>query len=93
MLGTIAGMLAGPGMDADSALALAAALAATPFDPAVGPPAVPALLLRGDADPMTRGLAAIAAGLPDARYAEVPGDHAGALRSEEFRRAAIGFLG
>jgi hypothetical protein len=35
----------------------------------------------------------IAATLPDATYLTVPGDHFGALMPQEFRAAAIGFVG
>ncbi|NUU07624.1 alpha/beta fold hydrolase [Leifsonia sp. C5G2] len=93
LVAMMATMIAAPGRDTDSLLALMAGLAAEPFDPALGAPRVPTLVVAGADDVMTQGLDALAAGLPDGRFLRVPGDHRGALDSEAFRAAAIAFLG
>ena len=92
MLGMIAGMIGAPGQRPESLLHLMRGLASTPFSPAAGVPAVPTLLVAGDADPMTQGIEEVAAGLADGGLVRVPGDHPGALASAEFRDAALRFL-
>lgn len=90
--GMILGMTTLPGNRPEALLDLIEGLAAEPFDPAVGAPAQPVLLLGGVEDPMAQGIDALAAALPDSRVVRVPGDHLGALHAPEFRAAAAGFL-
>ena len=90
--GMILGMVQLPGVDPDAALNLIEGLAAEPFDPAVGVPDAPVLFVRGEADEMTAGLADLAAAVPGARFALVPGDHLQALHTPEFRAAVREFL-
>jgi pimeloyl-ACP methyl ester carboxylesterase len=87
----ITGMVAG--QDADSLLRLVEGLARQPFDPSAQAPQVPTLLLAGDGDQMSQGIEQVAALVPDGRLERVPGDHRGALASDEFRAAVFQFLG
>jgi pimeloyl-ACP methyl ester carboxylesterase len=91
--GMIAAMVSAPGQDAASLLNVVEGLAQEPFDPPAKPPTVPTLFLAGQDDPMSQGIEQIAGLVPDARVQRVPGDHLGALASEEFRAAALDFLG
>ena len=99
LLGMLAGMIAAPGRDSGSLLALARGLAEEPFEPfepfatETGGPTIPTLLVAGAADPMTSGVEELAATLPHASVTHVPGDHRAALDGAEFREAAIRFLG
>ncbi|ONI86990.1 hydrolase [Actinosynnema sp. ALI-1.44] len=86
----IAGMVGG--QDADSLLRLVEGLAQQPFDPAANVPKVPTLVLAGADDPMSHGIDEVTAVLPDARLRRVPGDHRGALASDEFHAAVFEFL-
>jgi pimeloyl-ACP methyl ester carboxylesterase len=79
-----------PWLDLDQTLLLLKALSAEPFDPSVGIPRNPTLVVSGTEDDHVDDIAAT---LPDATYMTVPGDHFGALMSPEFRAAAIDFLG
>lgn len=90
--GMILGMTTQPGNRPAALLDLIEGLASEPFDPAVGTPAQPALLLGGTEDPMAQGIDALAAALPDARVVRVPGDHLAALHAPEFRAAVAEFL-
>jgi hypothetical protein len=83
LTGMLMGMISAPGTDAAALALVMRGLAAEPFDPTT-PPTVPTLFVAGDADPMTAGVP-----WPVTR---VPGDHVGALRSPEFRAAALAFL-
>ncbi|ALG09794.1 alpha/beta fold hydrolase [Kibdelosporangium phytohabitans] len=87
----IAGMVRD--QDANSLLNLVEGLARQPFDPAASVPRVPTLLLAGENDQMSQGIERIAALVPDAQLRHVPGDHLGALASDEFRAAVLEFLG
>ena len=89
----IAGLAQQSGRDTESLLCLVEALARAPFDPAATPPAVPTLVLAGDADPITQGLEQVAGLVPDAQFARVAGDHLGVLAGEPFRTAVFDFLG
>jgi pimeloyl-ACP methyl ester carboxylesterase len=82
-----------PGLDPAAVMNLVQGLAAEPFDPRKGPPAIPVLLLAGVDDLVTRGDEGLAAVLPDARIIRVPGDHLAALHTPQFRAAAFEFLG
>jgi hypothetical protein len=82
-------MVALPWLDREQTLLLLKALVAEPFDPGVDVPASPTLIVSGAEDDGFD----TAAGLPDATYLTVPGDHFGALMSPEFREAAVGFVG
>ena len=84
-----ASMVALPWLDREQTLLLLKALVAEPFDPGVDVPASPTLIVSGAEDDGFD----TAAGLPDATYLTVPGDHFGALMSPEFRAAAVGFVG
>lgn len=95
LTGMMAAMVAAPGRDTASLLALMAGLASEPFDPSApdaSRPDVPTLFVAGADDPMTAGLDALAASVAGSTVVVVPGDHRGALDSGEFRRAAIDFL-
>jgi len=84
LTGMLMGMISAPGRDAASLALVMRGLAAEPFAPS-NPPTVPTLFVAGDADPMT-------ADSPFPDVLRVPGDHVGALRSPEFRAAALAFL-
>ncbi|WP_410586045.1 alpha/beta fold hydrolase [Amycolatopsis sp. lyj-23] len=86
----IAGVIRGG--DADSLLRLVEGLGREPFDPAGAVPKVPTLFLAGAADPVAAGIEEVAGRLPEARLQHVPGDHQGALATEELRTAVFGFL-
>jgi pimeloyl-ACP methyl ester carboxylesterase len=92
LTGMILGMVRLPGVDSAGALNLIEGLAAEPFDAAVGVPRIPVLFARGASDDLTAALAGVAAAAPDARFAEVPGDHLQALHTPEFRAAVREFL-
>lgn len=92
LVGIMAAMIQAPGRDTASLANVIAGLASEPFAPEHSRPAVPALLVAGEADGMTEGIDGLAELLPDARLVRVPGDHRGALDSAKFRAAAIDFL-
>jgi pimeloyl-ACP methyl ester carboxylesterase len=87
----ILGMAQLPGLEPAEVLRLVEGLAREPFD-ADAKPDIPLLLLRGADDHLTIGLDRLAAGLPCARYAEIPGDHFGVLHTRRFRAAVTGFV-
>lgn len=93
LTGMIASMIGAPGLDSSSLAAMVAGLGRDPFDPEAAPPAVPTLFVRGTDDPITEGIAPVVDLVEGARLVQVPGDHAGALASPEFRTAAFDFLG
>ncbi|MBW4718465.1 alpha/beta fold hydrolase [Saccharothrix obliqua] len=93
LTGIITGMVSAPGQDSESLLRLVEGLAREPFDPAATAPAVPALFLAGEGDPMAQGVEQVVARVAGAELRHVPGDHLGALKSDEFRAAAFEFLG
>ncbi|GGM44556.1 alpha/beta fold hydrolase [Microbacterium saperdae] len=88
----IAHMIAAPGNRPGALLDLIEGLAAEPFAPNAEGPRMPVLLLGGADDAMAAGIDALAALLPDARTARVPGDHLAALHAPELRDAVRGFL-
>lgn len=90
--GMILGMATSPGNRPDALLDLVEGLASEPFDPAVGAPAQPVLLIGGTEDPMAQGIDTLAAAVPHARVVRVPGDHGAALHAPEFRAAVAEFL-
>lgn len=90
--GMILGMATLPGNRPAEILDLVEGLASEPFDPAVGAPRQPVLLLGGTEDPMAQGIDALAATVPGSRVERVPGDHLAALHTPEFRAAVLGFL-
>jgi pimeloyl-ACP methyl ester carboxylesterase len=90
--GMILGMATSPGNRPDALLDLVEGLASEPFDPAVGAPEQPVLLIGGAEDPMAQGIDALAAAVPSARVVRVPGDHSAALHAPEFRVAVAEFL-
>jgi pimeloyl-ACP methyl ester carboxylesterase len=92
LTGMIVQMVSMPGNRPADLLSLIEGLAAEPFVPGRGAPAVPVLLLGGADDEMTAGIDDLAAMLPDARARRVPGDHLSALHTAEFRRAVQEFL-
>ncbi len=53
----------------------------------------PTLVLVGDADPLAVRPEVLAAAIPGARVAVVPGDHSTTLRAPAFASALVGFLG
>jgi pimeloyl-ACP methyl ester carboxylesterase len=55
--------------------------------------AVPTLVVAGVDDDQRGSVQALAALLPDGRYAPVPGDHVSALMSPELAVAIVDFLG
>lgn len=89
----VAGMLTNAAGDSESLLYLVEGLAREPFDPAVGVPKVPTLVVAGTDDVMTTGIEDAVTHLPDVRCLRVPGDHSGALTGEDFRAAVFEFLG
>ncbi|UOR00504.1 alpha/beta hydrolase [Leucobacter allii] len=92
LTGMMAGMIQAPGRDTASLARVIAGLAAEPFAPGAGGPAVPTLLVAGLEDALTTGVEELAAALPAVHLERVPGDHRAALDGPEFRAAAIGFL-
>lgn len=92
LVGMMAGMISAPGRDTESLARLIRGLASEPFAPQTAAPQVPALLVAGSGDPMTRGIEELAEALPQGSLTHVPGDHRGALDGIEFRTAAIQFL-
>jgi len=90
--GMILSMLTLPGNRPEALLELIEGLASEPFDPAIGAPAQPVLLLGGVDDPMAQGIDGLAAAVRDSRIVRVPGDHLGALHAPEFRAAVTRFL-
>ncbi|CAM3909309.1 alpha/beta fold hydrolase [Kibdelosporangium persicum] len=78
--------------DADSLLRVVEGLAREPFDPAARVPRVPTLFIAGEDDPMSQGIDRLAALVPHALLQRVPGDHRGALTSEELRTTVFRFL-
>jgi pimeloyl-ACP methyl ester carboxylesterase len=62
-------------------------------DPDLAAVTAPTLVLVGDADPLAVRPEALAAAIPGARVAVVPGDHSTALRAPAFAAALTGFLG
>lgn len=92
LTGMIVQMVSMPGNRPADLLSLIEGLAAEPFVPGRGAPAVPVLLLGGADDEMAAGIDDLAAMLPDARARRVPGDHLSALHTAEFRRAVQVFL-
>ena len=92
LTGMIVQMVSMPGNRPADLLSLIEGLAAEPFVPGRGAPAVPVLLLGGADDEMAAGIDDLAAMLPDARARRVPGDHLSALHTAEFRGAVHEFL-
>lgn len=90
--GMILGMATLPGNRPEALLDLVEGLASEPFDPTVGAPAHPVLLLGGTDDPMAQGIDVLAAAVPDVRIVRVPGDHLAALHVPQFRSAVAEFL-
>ncbi|WP_285611700.1 alpha/beta fold hydrolase [Actinokineospora globicatena] len=92
LTGIITHMVTGPGQDTASLLNVVEGLAREPFDPAARAPRVPTLFLAGQEDPMSQGVDHLVAQVPGAELRHVPGDHVGALNSDEFRAAVFAFL-
>ncbi|MDG3017014.1 alpha/beta fold hydrolase [Speluncibacter jeojiensis] len=86
----ITAMVTAPGLDSRALTTCIEGLREEPFEPTTFD--LPTLFVAGAADPMTAGLGELAALIPGAAVVEVPGDHLGALRSNEFRSAALDFL-
>ncbi|RKT53733.1 alpha/beta fold hydrolase [Saccharothrix australiensis] len=93
LTGFIAGMVSAEGQDAESLLNLIEGMAREPFDPAARAPEAPTLFLAGREDRMAQGIEGIVARVPGAELRHVPGDHPGALASDELRAAVFAFLG
>ncbi len=62
-------------------------------DPDLAAVTAPALVLAGDADPLAARPEVLAAAIPGARLALVPGDHSTTLRAPAFAAALTAFLG
>lgn len=92
MTGFLAGMFASTG-DGHSLINLAEGLAREPFDPAAEAPKAAVLFAAGQDDQMASGIAILEPRVAGSRTVRVPGDHMGALHSDEFRREAFAFLG
>lgn len=88
----IAGMARDVSSTPEALIDLVAGLAQQPFRPGSNPPAVPTLLVAGDADELARGAEQLAGELPDGALVYIPGDHRGALLSPQFRDAVRRFL-
>lgn len=87
----LAGMISAPDCDTASLARLAEGLGREPFTPETDPPQCPTLLIAGADDQMTQGVETLVQ-TAGATLATIPGDHHGALHSEEFRRAAMEFF-
>ncbi|SDE23207.1 Lysophospholipase, alpha-beta hydrolase superfamily [Blastococcus fimeti] len=59
----------------------------------LGDIAAPTLVIAGDADPLAARPQVLADAITGGRLVVVPGDHLGAVRTPEFTRALVGFLG
>ena len=88
----IAGLARDASATPEALLDLVAGLAQEPFVPSSNPPAVPTLLIAGDADEMARGAEQLVGQLADGELVQVPGDHRTALLSAEFRDVVARFL-
>lgn len=87
----LAGMITSNGVDTVTALWLLEGLQSEPFDPDVGVPTVPTLIVSGTEDGAEE-LELVTDRIPAATFRTVPGDHGGALMSPEFRSAAVDFV-
>lgn len=91
--GFLANLVIGSGADAASMFNVMEGLAGDPFDPAREAPRAPLLFIAGTDDPMAARIDTLEPFVPGSRTVRVPGDHMGALKTREFREAALGFLG
>jgi pimeloyl-ACP methyl ester carboxylesterase len=91
MTAMISGMVVGAGGDASSRINLMEGLGSEAFDPEAEAPPMSALFLAGDADPMTADLDKLVHARGDTLM-RVPGDHATALHSPQFRDAILAHL-
>ncbi len=80
-------------LGADRCALAAHARAVHARDPDLAAVTAPTLVLAGDADALAVRPKALAAAIPGARVALVPGDHSTALRAPAFAAALTGFLG
>ncbi len=94
MTAQFAQMLSAPGINRASIATTVAGLATEPFTPSEqNAPTVPTLFVIGAEDMMmAHGLDDLIALVPDASKRTVPGDHRGALLSDEFRAVTLEFL-
>lgn len=92
LAGAIVGMVTGEGKDTRGLITCVAGLGSEPFAPREAPPAVPTLLIAGEDDGMTDGIADLAALVADSTLRYVPGDHESALHSTQFRKLATEFI-
>ncbi|WP_370950308.1 alpha/beta fold hydrolase [Amycolatopsis sp. cg5] len=88
----IARMVTAPGRNPAALLRCVEDLRAEPFAPAAGAVGVPTRFVAGSDDPVSRGIETLVDLVPGADLVRVPGDHGGALRSQEFKTAALEFL-
>lgn len=93
LTGAVVGMVTGEGKDTRGLVTCVAGLGSEPFAPGEAQPAVPTLLVSGEDDGMTEGIADLAALVAGSSLRHVPGDHEGALHSGEFRKLATEFIG
>ncbi|WP_029041877.1 alpha/beta fold hydrolase [Cucumibacter marinus] len=91
--GMITGMVVGNSPDPHSTFNFMEGLAVEPFDPAAEAPVAPTLLAGGADDPMAGNIEVLVPHIAGSRAISVPGDHFGALGSDEFRAEALAFLG
>lgn len=80
------------GADPQAILLVLDSLAPTP-EAALGQVPTPTLVLIGDRDDSHPGADALAATMPNARFAEIPGNHYTAQTRPEFATAILAFLG
>jgi pimeloyl-ACP methyl ester carboxylesterase len=80
-------------LDADRRALAAHARAVHDRDPDLAAVTAATLVLAGDADPLAARPEVLAAAIPGARVAVVPGDHSTVLRAPAFAAALTAFLG
>ena len=93
LTGAVVGMVTGDGKNTRGLVSCVAGLGSEPFAPQQAQPQVPTLLVAGEDDAMTEGIADLAALVAGAPLQYVPGDHMAALHSSQFRKLATEFIG
>src|SRR5699024_440484 len=93
LTGAVVGMVTGDGKNTRGLVSCVAGLGSEPFAPQQTQPQVPTLLVAGEDDAMTEGIADLAALVAGAPLQYVPGDHMAALHSSQFRKLATEFIG
>lgn len=92
LTGMIARMITAPGRNPAALARCIEDLRAEPFAPVAGAISVPTRFVAGVEDPVSQGIETLVELVPGADLVRVPGDHGGALRSQEFKAAVREFL-